>query len=85
MRTAACARRAFSEDLREGSDSPTRARTPHGVSQRARDRALSTKRNEIVRVFRRLKGFRRTFCRSEDPTFSSLDSSTSLFIVKPFA
>jgi transposase len=41
------------------------------------DRALYKKRNEIERLFRRLKSFRRIFSRFENSTSSSSASSTS--------
>ena len=41
------------------------------------DRALYKKRNEIERLFRRLKGFRRIFSRFESSTSSFLLSSPS--------
>ncbi len=40
------------------------------------DRELYKKRNEIERLFRRLKGFRRIVSRFESSTSSSLPSST---------
>ena len=42
------------------------------------DRAMYRKRNEIERLFRRLKGFRRIFSRFENWMSSSSPSSTSL-------
>jgi transposase len=48
------------------------------------DRALYKKRNEIERLFRRLKGFRRIFSRFENSMSSSSASSTSPSSSKPF-
>jgi transposase len=47
---------------------PPKSNRPHPWDY---DRALHKKRNEIERLFRRLKGFRRTFSRCENSLLSS--------------
>ena len=57
-------------------------RSPRECIPGGYDRALSKKRNEIERLFRRLKGFRRIFSRFEKPDVIFLAFLCFAFIIE---
>ena len=55
---------------------------PHRLSPWEYDRAMYRKRNEVERLFRRLKGFRRIFSRFDKLDVMFMDLFTSLSSLK---
>jgi transposase len=57
---------------------------PHRLSPWEYDRAMYRKRNEVERLFRRLKGFRRIFSRFDKLDVMFMDLFTSLSSLKHY-